>query len=157
MIFLNQSKFSKTNIPWAPSMVAFTVDRILSWVAMVGILSQTWSRVWKMMIKHESQAVMAQLRSWLNLNLFYPFWPYWEQGSTARYPLYSFPHLKKRCTSLRDLKDSRKRKKTRTDQLRQDSNPELHEQCALPLCYNRCLIYQTLTLSCQQGQIVRLH
>ena len=105
MIFLNQSKFSKTNIPWAPSMVAFTVDRILSWVAMVGILSQTWSRVWKMMIKHESpsQAVMAQLRSWLNLNLFYPFWAFWVQGSPARYPLYSFPHHKKRCTSLRHL------------------------------------------------------
>ena len=34
-----------------------------------------------MMIKHESpsQAVMAQLRSWLYLNLFYPFLAYLNQ------------------------------------------------------------------------------
>ena len=33
-------------IPWAPNMVAFTVDKIFNCVPIVGILSQTWSKFW---------------------------------------------------------------------------------------------------------------
>ena len=35
----------KIFIPWAPNIVAFTVDNIFNWVAIVGILSQTWSKL----------------------------------------------------------------------------------------------------------------
>ena len=36
-----------SSVPWAPSIVALTVERILSWVPMVGIRSQTCSSAWK--------------------------------------------------------------------------------------------------------------
>ena len=44
--------------PCAPSMVAFTVERIFSWVPMVGMRSHTWSRFWGIRCKQwEFQSV----------------------------------------------------------------------------------------------------
>ena len=42
-----QNKFYKDYIPCDPSIVALTVDSILSWVPIVGILSQTCNRFCK--------------------------------------------------------------------------------------------------------------
>ena len=71
--------------PCAPSIVALTVERILSWVAMVGMRSHTWSKFCKKLEESLSHTIRVCL--WRLRNIPFSFsclctpwpapWPSW--------------------------------------------------------------------------------